>query len=104
MVVVEILVVVLSTLLFIVVVAALWVGLLGVIGAVQFARCDRCGHLGLTSASEPLRACIRCRHGRLLHPVVAVHHGHVVHHFPFDRSPRPVRSTARQDVSKHDGR
>lgn len=77
---VEVLTAVLVALLFFAVIAALWVGFLAVLGAVRFARCDRCGHLGLTSQSERLRACARCRHGRLLHPVVSVRHSHLLHH------------------------
>lgn len=50
------------------------VGVLGVIGVVRFVRCDKCGRFGLTSPSEPLRACGRCRHGALLHPLYGRHH------------------------------
>jgi hypothetical protein len=59
--------------------AAAYVGLLGIAGAVRFVRCDRCGHLGMTSVSEPLRSCASCRHGRLLHPLLALHHADVAH-------------------------
>ncbi|MGH9076658.1 MAG: hypothetical protein ACRDY0_04285 [Acidimicrobiales bacterium] len=66
--------------LFVVGTAALWVGLLGAIGAVRFVRCDRCRRFGLTSLSAPLRECVRCRHGRLLHPMVTLHDAHLFHH------------------------
>jgi hypothetical protein len=52
------------------------VGVLGIFGAVRFVRCDRCGRLGATSLAEPLRSCVHCRHGRLLHPFHAWAHAH----------------------------
>lgn len=54
--------------------AALYLGLLGVLGAVRMVRCDRCRHWGWTSTTQPLRSCPRCRHGNLLHPLLALHH------------------------------
>jgi hypothetical protein len=56
---------------------ALYVGLRGALGLIHFVRCDRCGHLGMTTASATLRACGRCRHGRLLHPLLSLHRAHV---------------------------
>jgi DNA-directed RNA polymerase subunit RPC12/RpoP len=53
--------------------AALWIGFLGVIGAVRFVRCEECGRIELVSTAAPARACLRCRHRRLLHPVTSVH-------------------------------
>jgi hypothetical protein len=79
MVVVEVLAVVLVAGSFVVGTAALWVGLLGVLGAVRLVRCERCGRLGLTSPSEPLVTCARCRHDHLLHPIATLHQAHVVH-------------------------
>ncbi|HLI53292.1 MAG TPA: hypothetical protein VKU88_03120 [Acidimicrobiales bacterium] len=48
---------------------AIVVGILGIVGAIRFVRCDHCGRLGTTSIAEPLRSCVHCRHGRLLHPI-----------------------------------
>lgn len=43
--------------------AGLWIGLLGVLGAVQLTRCGDCGHLAVDSASHGRRWCFVCRHG-----------------------------------------
>jgi hypothetical protein len=58
---------------------AFYIGFFGAFGGVRMVRCDRCGHLGMASPREPLRSCARCRHGRLLHPVAALHHGRQGH-------------------------
>lgn len=79
MVVVEVLAGVLVLALALVMTIGVYLGLLGFVGAVRLVRCDRCGHLGLTSASEPRRTCAVCRHGRLLHPLLTLHHAHLVH-------------------------
>jgi len=55
-------------------------GLLGILGAVRVVRCDRCGRFGLTSLGTPLRSCVRCRHGVLLHPVATRHFLHAARH------------------------
>jgi hypothetical protein len=65
---------------FIVATAALWVGFLGVIGAARFVRCEECGRIELASTVSPSRACLRCRHRRLLHPVTSLHSAHAVDH------------------------
>ena len=49
-------------------------GLLGILGAIRFVRCDRCRRLGISSPSLPLRSCVQCRHGLLLHPFYVRHH------------------------------
>lgn len=59
--------------------AGVYLGLLAIVGAIRFVKCDRCGHLGMTSASEPLRTCTVCRHGRLFHPLLALHHDYLGH-------------------------
>ncbi|MEO9109435.1 MAG: hypothetical protein ABI368_04380 [Jatrophihabitantaceae bacterium] len=69
-----ILIAVLVVPLFLVMLASDYIGLLGIVGAVRLARCDHCGHFGLTAAREELQTCARCRHERLLHPLVALHH------------------------------
>jgi hypothetical protein len=76
MVVVEVLVVVLIVGLGVVTTIAAYVGLLGMVDAARVVRCDRCGHLGLTSTGRPLRTCAYCQHGRLLHPLYTLHHVH----------------------------
>jgi len=55
MVAVEVLTAVLVLALAIVTTAVFYVGLLGAVGLIRYVQCDHCGHLGLTSASEPLR-------------------------------------------------
>ena len=77
--------------------AALYVGLLGALGLIRLVRCDCCGHLGMTTASAPLRACGRCRHGRLLHPLLSLHHAHVGQ-FRDGRASPAVRRT--NDISR----
>ena len=86
MAIVEVLAGVLAGILALATLLAFYAGLLDVLGVIRFVRCDRCGHLGMTSAAEPLRACARCRHGRLLHPLWALHHSDPRY------EQRPVRS------------
>jgi hypothetical protein len=54
--------------------AALYVGLLGMLGAIDIVRCDSCSHLTLCPAQRLRSSCIRCRHPLLLHPMRAIHH------------------------------
>jgi hypothetical protein len=90
---IEVLTVVLVVALAIVMTVALYGGLLGALGAIRFVRCDRCDHVGMTSTAAPLRACARCRHGRLFHP-----------HFD-RRSARLVQSTGpATGISRSPGR
>lgn len=72
----EIVAIVLIAALAIFVVFAAVVGLLGVVGAVRFVRCTECGRLGLSSPAVPLRSCVYCRHGWILHPMYELHHTH----------------------------
>jgi hypothetical protein len=53
-------------------------GALFAVGAVRVVRCDRCRRYGITSLAQPLRSCLHCRHGRLLHPL-AWHYAHAEH-------------------------
>jgi hypothetical protein len=62
-------------------------GLPGILGAVRFVRCTRCDHMGITSATAPVRSCVHCRLGWLLHPMVQLHHAH-------DVPPRGTRSVS----------
>lgn len=80
MLVVETLAAALAASLLVIVTALLWIGSLGVIGTVQFVRCDRCNRLGLTSTSNSVRPCWRCRHGRLMHPILAIEQVRPIHH------------------------
>jgi hypothetical protein len=50
------------------------VALLVIVGLVRISRCGRCHRLSLTRTEGPLRACIRCRHERVFHPVQTLHH------------------------------
>jgi len=54
--------------------AALWIGLLAVLGEVGMRRCGRCGHLTVVSTNRP-EACVYCRHAKLFHPAHAWHAG-----------------------------
>jgi hypothetical protein len=54
--------------------AALYVGLLGMLGAIDIVRCDSCNHLTLSPTQRLRHYCIRCRHPLLLHPARAIHH------------------------------
>jgi DNA-directed RNA polymerase subunit RPC12/RpoP len=80
MVALEALISVLVVVVFILATAALWIGFLGVIGAVRFVRCEECGRIELAPTSVPTRACLRCRHRRLLHPVTSIHRAHAMDH------------------------
>ena len=75
---------------FILGIAALWIGFLGIIGAGRFVRCDECGRIALVSASAPPRACLLCRHRRLLHPVTSVHRDRAVHRKERTHGPQEV--------------
>jgi hypothetical protein len=85
-------------------VVALYVGLLGALGLIRLVRCDRCGHLGMTSVAAPLRACGRCRHGRLLHPLVSLHHAHVVQDRDSQIIPAVHRQRSAQRISRQPAR
>ncbi len=76
---VEVLVGVLVAALLIVTTVMAYIGMLGILGVVCLVRCDRGGHLGVTSPHEPLRSCTYCRHGRLIHPLATLHHAHALH-------------------------
>lgn len=64
------------------------VGLLGAVGIVRIVRCTRCGRLGLCSRAEPLRSCVQCRHGWLLHPMYSWHAAEFHHTRPVARRER----------------
>jgi hypothetical protein len=54
--------------------AAIYYGLLGMIGQFFIVRCESCGHATSSSSNRPLRSCARCRHPVLLHPLRALPH------------------------------
>jgi hypothetical protein len=54
--------------------AALYYGLLGMIGMFFIVRCASCGHLTSSSADRPEPSCAFCRHPILLHPLRALRH------------------------------
>jgi hypothetical protein len=54
--------------------AAADVALLVIVGVVRISRCGHCHRLSLTRTEGPLRACMRCRHERMFHPVQTRHH------------------------------
>ncbi len=56
------------------------VALLVIVGALRIARCGHCHRLSLTRTEGPLRACVRCRHERVLHPVQTLHHASTAPH------------------------
>jgi late competence protein required for DNA uptake (superfamily II DNA/RNA helicase) len=57
---------------------AAYIGLLSLAGAVRQARCQRCGHLAVTSASGSPGGCIYCRHDHLMHPIRTLRPAHSV--------------------------
>jgi DNA-directed RNA polymerase subunit RPC12/RpoP len=65
---------------------ALYLGLLGIAGALQWTRCERCGHLVVTATSTALSACAYCSHERLLHPLHTIRHPHDPSQFQADRA------------------
>ena len=74
MVILEIAAVVLAVALGIVTMAGLYFGLLGCLGVFfHVVHCERCGHLCITSRSEPIVSCPSCNHPHLLHPLHAFH-------------------------------
>jgi len=56
------------------------IGLAGVFGVLRLVRCPQCRRLDMTSASDPARLCLSCRHDRLLHPLTSLHHDHHLRH------------------------
>lgn len=54
--------------------AALYVGLLGLLGGLYFLRCASCDHLAFSFTDGPRDSCPYCRHPLLLHPLHTVHH------------------------------
>jgi hypothetical protein len=75
-------------------VGAIAVGMLGMAGAIRLAPCRRCGRLGVTSLDQPLRSCMHCRHGWVLHPLYQWHHAHP-HPHPHPHRPGHGRSDER---------
>ena len=58
--------------------AAIYYGLLGMIGQFFIVRCASCGHLTTSAADAPASSCLRCRHPALLHPAHLLHpHRHL---------------------------
>lgn len=55
---------------------ALYLGLLGLTGALHWTRCERCGHLLVSATSTARNDCRYCRHDRLLHPLHTIRHPH----------------------------
>lgn len=80
MVIVEVVVGVLFAALLVVATALLWIGLLGILGALSFRRCEQCRGLELVSATAPPHLCLKCRHEHLFHPVLSTRHAYAVHH------------------------
>ena len=59
--------------------AATYVGLLGVVGALRIQRCERCGHQSIQRQSADIAGCGFCRHERLFHPVRTTRRPHLGH-------------------------
>jgi hypothetical protein len=49
-------------------------GMMGIVGAVKFTRCEQCGRLVLSSMPRPVGACAWCSHRWLIHPLIELHH------------------------------
>jgi molybdenum cofactor biosynthesis enzyme MoaA len=50
------------------------VAFLVIMGVVRLSRCAHCHRMRLTTGEGPLKACVQCRHERLLHPIHPAHH------------------------------
>ena len=59
--------------------AAIYIGVIGLMGGFYFVRCVGCGHLTFSATKAPQRSCMHCRHPVLMHPFHAVHHPRNVH-------------------------
>ncbi|WP_099025718.1 hypothetical protein [Mycolicibacterium palauense] len=53
---------------------AIYLGLLGWMGAFHIVRCRTCHHLTMATANRPQSSCPHCRHPMLTHPLYAVNH------------------------------
>lgn len=51
--------------------AALYIGMLGMMGAVHVVRCTACSHWMVSGTDSPA-VCMRCSHPLLWHPVIAM--------------------------------
>jgi hypothetical protein len=79
MVILEIVIAMLTLALGIVATAGLYFGLLGCLGVFfHVVHCKGCGHLCITSKSQPVDSCPSCIHPHLLHPLYALHHHDVL--------------------------
>ena len=66
--------------------AALYLGLLGLLGAVHIVRCASCNHWTFSSADGRPCSCPRCRHLALPHPLHAAGHPrHLKHALPIQK-------------------
>ncbi len=54
--------------------AALYYGLLGMVGQFYIVRCASCGHMATSASNRPEPSCLRCRHPVVLHPWHALRH------------------------------
>ncbi|MBV9091294.1 MAG: hypothetical protein JO044_15560 [Mycobacteriaceae bacterium] len=70
----EVLTVVLIAVLALAASAAIYLGVLGLLGGFYFVRCAGCGHLWFSATRLPQPSCAHCRHPLLLHPLHAAHH------------------------------
>jgi hypothetical protein len=43
-------------------IASLYIGLLGMLGAISIGRCAMCGHVSMSLTGQPAHQCRRCRH------------------------------------------
>lgn len=78
-VVIEIFVAALVTGLLIIATLTLWFGILGAIGAVEFGRCDSCGHCRLMAPSQGPHECARCRRSQEPRLMTALQHSGIFH-------------------------
>lgn len=75
----EVLTVVLIAVLALAASAAIYIGVIGLLGGFYFVRCAECGHLTFSATKRPQPSCMHCRHPVLMHPLHAVHHPRNVH-------------------------
>lgn len=70
----EVLTIILVTLLAMGATAAIYIGLIGMLGGAHFVPCARCGHLTFSASKQPHDSCVHCRHPVLMHSLHALIH------------------------------
>jgi Zinc-ribbon containing domain len=53
---------------------AIYIGVLGLLGAFYLVRCPECDHFTFSAGTRAQHSCARCRHPILMHPLQTVRH------------------------------